>query len=123
MPHNPQRLLVVQKADVLVVEVHLLAKRHHHRLGTLSPGIRNQLLRAAVSVSANLGESCGPHSPAKAVVFIDVAIGSLNEVERLLRLLQRLGVREVTDPLIDSVIEVRKLAYGFRKRVQQSSPL
>jgi len=35
-------------ADVLGVEVHLLAKRYHHRLGALSPGIRNQLLRAAV---------------------------------------------------------------------------
>lgn len=69
-------------------------------------------------MSANLGESCGPHSPAKAVVLIDVAIGSLNEVERLLRLLQRLGVHEVTNALIDDVIEVRKLAYGFRKRVQ-----
>jgi four helix bundle protein len=121
MPHNPQRLLVVQKADVLVVDVHLLCKRHHHRLGVLSPGIRNQLLRASVSVSANLGESCGPHSPAKAAMFIDIAIGSLNEVERLLRLLQRLGVHEVTDPLLESVIEVRKLAYGFRKRVRQTN--
>ncbi len=53
-------------------------------------------------------------------MLIDVAIGSLNEVERLLRLLHRLGVHEVTDPLIDNVIEVRKLAYGFRKRVQQT---
>lgn len=55
-------------------------------------------------------------------MLLDVAIGSLNEVERLLRLLQRLGVREVTDLLIDDVVEVRKLAYGFRKRVQQASP-
>jgi hypothetical protein len=54
VPHNPQRRLVVQKADVLVVEVHLLAKRHHHRLGTLSPGIRHPLRRAMLGAIARV---------------------------------------------------------------------
>lgn len=123
MPHNPDRLLVTQRADVLVVDVHHLVKVHGRQLANSSPGLRNQLLRAAVSVSANLSEACGYHEPRKAAALIDVAIGSCNEVERMLKLLHRL---ELLDPsavtLITDVQQVRALAYGFRKRVLRTPP-
>lgn len=118
MPHNPKRLLVVQRADTLVIELHRLASRRARQLAETSPGIRNQLLRAAVSVSANLGEACGYHTPSKAAALVDVAIGSLNEVERMLSLLERLAVVDSSaEPLITEVQEVRALAYGFRRRI------
>ncbi len=118
MPHNPDRLLVTQKADVLVVDVHRLAKVYHRQFLDSSPGLRNQLLRAAVSISANLSEACGYHEPRKAAALIDVAIGSCNEVERMLKLMRRLELLDVrADHLIEDVQQVRALSYGFRKRV------
>ena len=118
MAHNPQRLLVVQRADALVIEVHRLASRRARQLSQLSPGLRNQLLRAAVSVSANLAEACGPHTPQKAASQIDIAIGSLNEVERMFTLLQQLGaVGDEAAERISDVQSVRALAYGFMRRV------
>jgi four helix bundle protein len=123
MPHNPDRLLVTQRADALVVDVHRLVKAHGRDLANASPGLRNQLLRAAVSVSANLSEACGYHEPRKAAALIDIAIGSCNEVERMLKLLYRL---ELLDPtateLISQVQQVRALAYGFRRRVLSTPP-
>jgi four helix bundle protein len=118
MAHNPERLLVVQRADALVVDLHTLVRTHHRQFTNTSPGLRNQLLRAAVSISNNLGESCGHHAPRRAATLIDVAIGSCNEVERMLKLMQRLDMLDPNaERLISDVQRVRALAYGFRKRV------
>jgi four helix bundle protein len=118
MPHNPQRLLVVQRADRLVIALHRLASKRARQLSETSPGLRNQLLRAAVSVSANLAEACGHHTPAKAATLVEVAIGSLNEVERMLTLLQQLDVLDDDSAgLIKEAQDVRALAYGFRRRI------
>jgi four helix bundle protein len=118
MPHNPDRLLVVQKAESLTVDIHRLARTCAREFADASPGLRNQLLRAAVSISANLSESCGYHAPKKAVALIDTAIGSCNEVERMLTLMRRLELLGAeTEALISEVQRVRALSYGFRRRV------
>ena len=120
MPHNPNRLLVVARAEALTVAVHRYAARHSRRLGDLSPGIRNQLLRAAVSISLNLGEACGYHTAARAASFLEIAIGSCNETERILRLCIRLGLSDPEcDALLDDIGAVRALTYGFRRRLRQ----
>lgn len=118
MAHNPERLMVVQKADAFVVDVHCYVRATQRELADASPGLRNQLLRAAVSISNNIGESCGHHSPRRAASFIDVAIGSCNEVERMLNLLRRLSLLHAHDErLIAEVQQVRALAYGFRRKI------
>ncbi|MCA0374456.1 MAG: four helix bundle protein [Gemmatimonadetes bacterium] len=118
MPHNPSRLQVVIRADALVVRVHQLAERHRRRIGAVSPGLRSQLLRAATSISLNLGEACGYTSPDKSAALLDVAIGSCNEVERVLRLCRRLEVLDDSvDTLLDELREIRMMTYGFRKRL------
>jgi len=119
MVHNPKRLMVVAKADELVVSVHAFAMTHAKQMSALSPGLRNQLLRASVSISLNLAEACGYHSTAKAVALLEVAIGSCNEAERVLALCQRLGIgsaHTVTD-LQNQIASVRALTYGFRRRL------
>jgi four helix bundle protein len=123
MPHNPARLEVITRADAVVVDVHRLADRSKRRLSDLSPGIRNQLLRAATSISLNLSEACGYHTAAKTSALLDVAIGSCNEVERLLLLCQTLNAFDQSiDQLIAEIITVRKMTFGFRKRVLAQSP-
>ena len=118
MVHNPNRLLVVERADALV-EVHAFAERQARRLGTVSPGLRSQMLRASVSVSLNICEACGYHTASRAVALLEVAIGSCNELERVLRLCARLGVRDDRlEQIIANVGIVRAMTYGFRKRLQ-----
>jgi len=49
-------------------------------------GITSQLNRAVVSVSSNIAEGCGRNSDADLSRFIQIAIGSLNEVVTLLHI-------------------------------------
>jgi four helix bundle protein len=118
MPHNPDRLDVVRRADALAERVHRLAERHRRRLSQSSPGLRNQLRRATTSITLDLREACGHHPPWKAAALLDVSIGSCTEAERLLRLCQRLhALDESVEAVIGDVRQVRMMTYGFRKRV------
>lgn len=53
------------------------------------PGLRNQAVRAANSVSANLAEGCARPSRAEFLRFVGIAIGSANELEAHLGLARR----------------------------------
>ena len=84
----------------------------------LSPGMRNQLLRAVNSIALNLAEGAGHQSPAKTASFCSTAIGSCNEVELQLRLARALdAVPSEYDMLIDEVVDLRRMIFGFRKHV------
>lgn len=118
MSHNPHRLQVVQRAFAFSVEVHRMADRHQDAMSRLSPGMRHQLLRAVNSIALNLAEGAGYPSAAKTATFCTTAIGSCNEVELQLRLARALDAIPVEyEPLIDEVIEIRRMTYGFRKHI------
>ena len=118
MAHNPLSLKVVQRAFALSVDVHRMADQAQDAMARLSPGMRNQLLRAVNSIALNLAEGAGHVSPARTASFCNTAIGSCNEVELQLRLARALDIVGADrDPLIDEVIEVRRMTFGFRKHV------
>ena len=118
MTHNPLSLKVVQRAFALSVDVHRMADQAQDAMARLSPGMRNQLLRAVNSMALNLAEGTGHLSPAKVAALCNTAIGSCNEVELQLRLARALDIIAAHyEPLIDEVIEVRRMTFGFRKHV------
>ena len=118
MTHNPLSLKVVQRAFALSVDVHRMADQAQDAMARLSPGMRNQLLRGVNSIALNLAEGAGHASPAKTAAFCNTAIGSCNEVELQLRLARALNIVSAdADLLIEDVIEVRKMTFGFRKHV------
>lgn len=122
MPHNPNRLEVVQRADSLVVMVHAFAGRQRRLLSDLSPGLRNQLVRAATSVSLNIAEACGYHPVGRALSMLDIAIGSCNEVERIMRLCDKLSIRDPDIPhILGHVASVRAMTYGFRRKIARDA--
>ena len=57
-------------------------------------GICQQIRRAAVSVPANIAEACGRSAGRDQARFLDVACGSVSELEALFELSQDLGYVE-----------------------------
>jgi four helix bundle protein len=118
MAHNPQKLEVVRRAFALALTVHRLADEYTAAMARVSPGMRAQLLRAVDSIALNLTEGTGHDSPANAATLCTTAIASCNDVELQLRLASALEVIPSTkDYIVDEVIAVRRLIYGFRKYV------
>lgn len=54
-------------------------------------GMTSQVRRAAVSVPCNIAEGFGRSSRADFTHFLDISVGSTNEVETVLLLAERLG--------------------------------
>jgi len=119
MANNPNQLVVLTRARTFAVDVHRAVERRDRLLGKASPGLRNQMLRASMSIPLNIAEGAGKDTRADFARFLGNAIGSTNEVEQQLLLAQALRVfdREL-DPLIDECREIRMMLYGLRKRLQ-----
>ncbi len=83
-------------------------------------GIQSQIRRAAVSISANLAEGAGRDTESEFRRFIDIALGSINEVETLTLIAGKLGYfgLEQVDQLNRVLVEVRKQLIGLHKRLR-----
>jgi four helix bundle protein len=82
-------------------------------------GIISQLQRAVVSISSNIAEGSGRGSKKDFCRFIDIAIGSLNEVESLLFVSGRLNYLNEKE-LQELLIIIKKLGMSlgaFRKHL------
>ncbi|MCD6680440.1 MAG: four helix bundle protein [Burkholderiaceae bacterium] len=84
-------------------------------------GLTGQLRRAAVSVPSNIAEGYGRGSTRELLRFLAISAGSLNELDTLVELAQRLGYLNETEELRKSVEEVSGMLMGLqaslRKRV------
>jgi four helix bundle protein len=85
-------------------------------------GLVSQLRRAAVSIPTNVAEGSKRRGGNDYARFLNVAEGSLVEVEYLLMLSRDLGyVRSaVANPLLESAAEVGKILHGLREAVESA---
>lgn len=76
-----KKLLVWQKADDLACQVYLTTKRFP---SDELFGVTSQLRRSALSVPTNIVEGSGRQNKGELRQFLNIALGSLSEVEYLL---------------------------------------
>ncbi len=120
MVRDFRKIRVWEKAHELTLEV--------YRVTTGFPdneryGIVSQMRRACASIPTNIAEGCGRGSQNDLARFIDIATGSVNEVDYQLQLaldLGYLGENHHAD-LNRKVKEIRSMLTAFNKTVRSNN--
>jgi four helix bundle protein len=83
-------------------------------------GLTSPLRRAAISFASNIAEGCGRKSQREMAHFLQVAMGSANEVEYPLLLAQELGFLEEDQhrALESQLSETRRMLAGLVRTVE-----
>lgn len=111
-----KKLLVWQKAHALAIHVHRVATGI--RASQLS-GLRSQLVRAAISIPANIVEGRRQDSERDFARFLRYALNSGFELEYHVIIARDISAISSSDArsLLGEVIEVRRMLYGLIHKV------
>lgn len=112
-----QKLIAHEKALELVVLVYNETAKlpESERYGLYS-----QMRRAAVSIPSNLAEGHGRSGTVEYIRYIDIALGSLRELETQVEICRRLCFFESPE-LVSLMDRVGKLFYGIRKGLKEKA--
>ncbi len=79
------------------------------------------MIRAAMSIPANIVEGKGQKSGREFARFLGYSVNSSSELEYHLTVARDFRVITLAEftPLLDQLVEVRKMLYGLLKRVQE----
>jgi four helix bundle protein len=105
-------LLVWQKAMSLVEGVYKLTRNFPT---SEEFGLKSQMRRAAVSIPSNIAEGQGRHRPRVFKEYLNIAMGSLSELETQVELSVRLHIvsSEECQAVQSHCKEVGKMIYGL----------
>jgi four helix bundle protein len=111
-----KKLKVWRKGHALALNVHRVVVRIR---GSDNAALRNQMLRASMSVPTNIVEGTGQRSQREFSRFIGFALNSSSELEYHLIVAGDIGIITGSDfdSLLDQTVEVRKMLHGLRNRV------
>jgi four helix bundle protein len=86
-------------------------------------GLTSQMRRAAVSVPANIAEGCGRYTNAELVRFLDIAMGSLSELDCYLLMTRDLNdlTDEAYSVLDQDMAESRRMLIAFIQKVRDAN--
>lgn len=114
-----RKLRVWQAAQQLAVDTHRIFGRVR---GARSATLRDQVLRAAMSVPTNIVEGSAHASPREFARFLRYSLASVSEVEGHVQLAHDLGMIKEPDLviLLGRIVDVRKMLYGLLKKLEGS---
>ena len=113
-----KKLLVWRKAHALAINVHRIASKMR---GPGMAALRNQMIRAALSIPTNIVEGHGQASLRNFARFLGYSLNSGAELEQHLLTARALdGINESEfRSLTTGLIEVRKMVHGLRASCTQ----
>lgn len=84
-------------------------------------GLTSQIRRCSVSVPSNIAEGCGRGTDSQLIHFLDVAIGSLCELETQIYLSYDLEFlsKENKNELVEEVTSIRKMTASFQENLRK----
>lgn len=100
MANSYEHLKIWQEGIILSSDIYLITKNFPKEEVY---GLISQLRRAVISIPTNIAEGSGRSSSKDFSKFVEIAIGSLNEVESLLIISNKLGY--VKNSELESYIE------------------
>jgi four helix bundle protein len=114
-----KKLRVWRKAHALTLNVHRIAGSIR---GTQYAPLRSQMVRAAMSVSANIVEGREHKSEREFARFLGYALASTSELEH--HLIVARDLRTITDTdfssALDQLISVRKMLHGLLDKLSDA---
>ncbi len=120
MTHNFLNLEVWKRSRALVKDIYQATETFpsEEKFGLIS-----QLRRSAVSVPSNIAEGCGRGTTPQFVHFLDIAIGSLCELETQIYLSYDLAFikKEVMTNLLEEITIIRKMTLRFRASLKKNT--
>jgi four helix bundle protein len=116
--HNFKELIVWQKSRALVKEIYLLTKKFPK---DETFGLVQQVRRAVVSVASNIAEGSGRGTDADFSHFLDIALGSVYEVETQIILSSDLDyiTNDEFESVNQKINEVERLLISFKKTIKK----
>ena len=114
-----KNLKVWRKSHALVLNVHRTAIRIR---GSEFASLRNQMIRAAMSIPTNVVEGNGQESAQQFARFVRFSLNSTSELEYHLIVARDARVITATDfdSLCSQTVEVRKMLYGLLRHLDRS---
>ena len=115
-PHK--KLILWQESMELVTSVYDLTKKFPKEE---EYGLKSQLRRAAVSVPSNISEGLTRRTNADKLHFLNIADGSLSEIDTQAEISLRLKIIDISDfELIENkLVAVQKLLSGLVRSLKQ----
>jgi len=109
-----EELIAWQKSQDFAVII------YQHFTGLKDYGFKDQICRAAVSISNNIAEGFDRNSKADFIRFLYISISSCSEVKSMLYLAQRLNYisEETKKNLLQQASEISKIIRGLIKSLK-----
>ncbi len=115
--HNHERLVVWRRALDVSVEICNIAARYR---GRRHAALLNQITRAVASIPANIAEGAGQSTDAQFARFLDVALGSLQELQSHLHLAAGVGL--FPEPQVErwrnELVAIRRMLNGLARHMR-----
>lgn len=85
-------------------------------------GLTSQIRRCSVSVPSNIAEGCGRNTPKQLVQFLNIAMGSLTELDTQIIICKELGYikKDKAEEILTEIIELQKMMNVFRIKVERT---